>query len=231
MRSYKTEGIIIKRRNFGEGDRILTVLTKTYGKIQVKAPGVRKITSRRSSHIELLNIAFLSLYRNSYSFFPIVTEAEAQEEFLSIKKSLKKIGFAYYICELIDSLCAQNQENRRVFFLVKETLFKLANSKNDYAQEFRSRHSGESAQRTTPESPSFKIMRDSGRAHSSLARMTEGGESLSIIGNFEDELLVTLGFLPRQHKLLDKRTFIESILEKKLKTRRLLPLFLSNNER
>ena len=62
-RAYKTEAIIIKRRNFGEADRILTILTKNYGKIQVRAPGVRKITSRRSSHIELLNFSSLTLYR------------------------------------------------------------------------------------------------------------------------------------------------------------------------
>ena len=43
MRSYRIEGIIIKRRDFGETDRILTVFTKTQGKISVIAKGVRKI--------------------------------------------------------------------------------------------------------------------------------------------------------------------------------------------
>ena len=52
-----------------------------------------------------------------------------------------------------------------------------------------------------------------------------------VIDDFEDELLVALGFLPRYHKVYDKRIFIESILEKKLRTKRLLPLFLNNNER
>ncbi|PIZ97846.1 MAG: DNA repair protein RecO, partial [Candidatus Levybacteria bacterium CG_4_10_14_0_2_um_filter_35_8] len=55
MNSYKTEGIVIKRRNLGEADKILTIFTKRYGKIQVKAPGIRKINSRRSPHVELLN--------------------------------------------------------------------------------------------------------------------------------------------------------------------------------
>lgn len=101
---------------------------------------------------------------------------------MSIKNSLKKIGYAYYICELIDILCAQSQENRRVFFLARDTLFQLSNNIGN----------------------------------------------TSAIEYFEDELLVTLGFLPRTHKLIDKRNFIESIVEKKLRTRRLLPLFLDN---
>ena len=185
MRAYKTEGIIVKRRNFGEADRILTVFTGNYGKIQARAPGVRKITSRRSSHIELLNLTLLTLYKSSHSSLPIVTEAQTQEEFSSIKNTLRKIGFAYYICELIDRLCAENQENRRVFFLVRDTLFRLASN--------------------------------------------IGGDS--VIENFEDKLLVLLGFLPSSHNLRDKQVFIESILERKLRTTRILHLFLSDEER
>lgn len=200
MRNYNTEAIIIKRRNFGEADRVLTVLTPNYGKIQVRAPGVRKITSRRSSHIELLNLTLLTLYKSSHSFLPIVTEARMEEAFLPIKRTLLKVGLAYYICELIDSLCPQSQENRKVFFLVRNTLFILSN----YS------------------------LGSNGTASDAVESMQQS--SNEAIDYFEDELLVTLGFLPKQHKLVDKRAFIESILEKKLRTRRLLPLFLSNNE-
>lgn len=125
IRSYKIEGIILKRKNFGEADRILTVLSKESGKISVKAPGVRRIKSRRSAHIELLNYSQLTLYGRSKTFMPIVTEAQTLEDFASIKKNLKKIGYAYYICELINGLCPDNQENRSVFFYLKSTLFSL----------------------------------------------------------------------------------------------------------
>ena len=60
MRSFKTEGIVIKRRNFNEADRIITVFSKRNGKINIKASGVRKITSRRSPHLELLNYSIFS---------------------------------------------------------------------------------------------------------------------------------------------------------------------------
>lgn len=128
MRTYKTEGIIIRRRNFGEADRILTVFTKHQGKIRIKALGVRKIISRRSSHIELLNHTFLSLYRGRS--LPILTEAQTLSDFSKIKSDLKKIGFAYHICELVDGLCPENQENRLIFFLLEETLRRLSQDDN-----------------------------------------------------------------------------------------------------
>ena len=41
MSLLKTSGIVIKQVNYGEVDRILTILTKDVGKIQVMARGVR----------------------------------------------------------------------------------------------------------------------------------------------------------------------------------------------
>jgi len=251
MRSYKTEAIILKRRNFGEADRILTTLTPNYGKIQVRAPGVRKITSRRSPHVEPLNISIFSLYKSSRSLIPIVTEAQCLEDFSSIKNNLGRIIFSYYICELVDELCAENQENRRVFFLVRDTLLRLASFKVNAIQESFSRHSGplrpprlgeagQPAASPRGESASEANLSRTSLRHGDsgcggtvwhpLIRMTDSEKGLSIVSDFEDELLVSLGFLPRQHKVYDKRTFVENILEKKLNTRRLLPLFLDNSE-
>lgn len=124
MRNFKTEAIIIRRRNIGEADRILTVFTKDYGKMQIKASGVRKIISRRSAHVELLNHSMLTLYKGPTS--SVLTEAQTFESFSSIKNDLQRIGFAYHICELIDGLCPEGQENRALFELLKNTMQRLS---------------------------------------------------------------------------------------------------------
>ncbi|MBI4089364.1 MAG: DNA repair protein RecO [Candidatus Levybacteria bacterium] len=183
MRTQKIEGIILKRRNLGEADRILTVLCKESGKIYIKAPGVRRIRSRRSSHIELLNLSKLTLYASSRSFMSIVTEAQTLEDFSSIKSDLYKIGYAYYICELINSLCVENQENRNVFLLLR----------------------------------------------SALSDLNQDGNENDIVKNFEKNLLKTLGFWleARLLETQDSRRVMERLLERKLKTVRLMPLFAS----
>jgi DNA repair protein RecO (recombination protein O) len=137
MRSFKVEGIIIKRKNYGEADRLLTVLTKNNGKIQVKATGIRRIPSRRSAHVELLNHSVLSLYRGKT--YAILTEAQAIDNFSPIKDSLEKMGLSYHLCELIDGLCAENQENTKVFYLLKDSLSTLCinnTSANSSVREF-----------------------------------------------------------------------------------------------
>ena len=82
MRSFRVEGIVIKRKDFGEADRILTVFTRHQGKIQVIAKGVRKINSRRSAHVELLNHCILNIHEAK---LPILTEAEALNHFSPLK--------------------------------------------------------------------------------------------------------------------------------------------------
>lgn len=124
MRTYKTTGIIIKRRNIGEADRYITIFTKEQGKIQIKAKGVRKITSRRSGHVELLNYGICNLYKGQGT--PILTEIETINAFQGIKRDLQKSGFAYHICELIDGLCPENQELDTVFLLLLDTLERLS---------------------------------------------------------------------------------------------------------
>src|SRR3989344_5210920 len=122
MRSFRVEGIVIKRKDFGEGDRILTVFTKQKGKIQVIAKGVRKVISRRSPHTELLNLSVMGLYSGRML---ILTEASTIDSFSDIKNDLKKATYAFYVCELVDGLLAENQEHKQIFDLIKRCLFEI----------------------------------------------------------------------------------------------------------
>ena len=179
MRTYKAEGIVIKRRDFGEADRYITLFTKEHGKISVKALGVRKLTSTRSPHVELLSHCFFSLYRTQTN--PILTEVKSVDSFELVKGDLTKIGFAYHICELVDGLCAEHQENEAIFSLLLETLGRLCSNENIAV----------------------------------------------VVHQFEIELLRQLGFWPKEQKLQGKEipVVIERILERKLRSLRLLPRF------
>lgn len=128
MRSYKTEGIILKRINYGEADRILTAYTKYYGKVKILAKGVRRIKSRRGPNVELFNqtVLFLAKSKN----FDLLSEAEVKNSFPLLKKNLKKVAYAYQVCELVDCLCPEKQEHRRVFDLLTDTFNQLTVTSN-----------------------------------------------------------------------------------------------------
>lgn len=113
-------GFVVKRVNLGEADRFVTLYTKNNGKVEVLAKGVRKISSRRSSHIELLNLIRFNSIKTAKNF--IMTEVELVNSFEKRKNTLKQCEVAFLVCELIDSLCPYVQVNQELFLKVYEFL-------------------------------------------------------------------------------------------------------------
>lgn len=113
-------GFVLRRVNLGEADRFVTLYTKDNGKVEVLAKGVRKITSRRSSHIEPLNLIRFHSVKTSKNF--ILTEVELLDSFQSRKADLQQCEIAFFVCEVIDKLCPVGQSNRDVFQLLSDFL-------------------------------------------------------------------------------------------------------------
>lgn len=205
MRNFRTEGIIIKRKDFGEADRILTVMTRDYGKLKIKATGVRKITSRRAAHIELLNHTVLHLYKGNT--FSILTEAKMLDDFSAIKENFNKVGFAYHLCELVDGLCPENQENRNVFDLLQKTLSELSGQTDVPLPQY---------EYATAEIDDYTLG-TFGLGVKDAPRVPH--EQNGTLHNFEFSLLSELGYWNRENEFTNTHELIEDILERKLKSR------------
>ncbi len=120
MNGYKTEGVVLKRSNFGEADRIITLFTKHYGKITGLAKGIRKLTSRKRGALEIFNqVAFFATKGKGME---IITEAEVLNPFSGWRKDLKKVGVAYELCEMVDKLTAEGTEQAEVYELLVAAL-------------------------------------------------------------------------------------------------------------
>jgi len=120
VKTYKVEAIILKRQNYSEADKILTVFSKEKGKLKVIAKGVRKITSRRAGSLELFN--HLSLVVCEGKGLDSIIEVNVINSFPSWRVNLRSIGVAYYLCELVDRLTVDGQEHMAVFFVLLESL-------------------------------------------------------------------------------------------------------------
>jgi DNA repair protein RecO (recombination protein O) len=119
-RLYRTEAIVIKRSDFGEADRLLTLYTPDLGKIRVIAKGVRKPTSRKSGHVELFTHAQLLVARGRN--LDIVTQAETLHAFRPLREDLLRTTYAYYAAELLDRFVKEGVENKPLFDLLLATL-------------------------------------------------------------------------------------------------------------
>lgn len=57
MRQLVTQGIILRRTDYGEADRIITLLTPDMGKLTLMAKGVRRVKSKLAGGIELFSVS------------------------------------------------------------------------------------------------------------------------------------------------------------------------------
>lgn len=136
-RVYTLEGIILKRRNVGEADRILTLFTKQYGKIRVLARGVRKVSSKRAPYVEVFNRVIATLHKGKG--MDTLTEVSPIASYEPIRKDLMRVGAAYYLCELIDGLLPSEQPHEDVFMLLCEAFTALTTVKKERIEVLRER--------------------------------------------------------------------------------------------
>lgn len=120
VRVYRTEALILRRSDFGEADRLLTVLTPERGKLRLVAKGARKPSSRKSGHVELLSHGqyMVAVGRE----LDIITQAETLEPFLPVREDLGRTTYGQYFAELADAFTAERDENRPLFYLLKDAL-------------------------------------------------------------------------------------------------------------
>lgn len=139
MKSFRTNGIVIKRFNFGEADRILTILTDRLGKVSAMAKGVRKIKSKMAGSLEPYMLVDLQLHEGKT--FYIVTAAAITEVFKNIHSDIKKTAQAYFVGELIDKFLAENQKAEVIFEISREVLRKIDSYQNSHCEELVTKQS------------------------------------------------------------------------------------------
>lgn len=122
-RTYHAQAVVIRHKEYGEADRILTLYTLEHGKVQAIAKGVRKLKSRKAGHLEpFTQVAlFLAKGRN----LEVVSQAEAIRTFPNIRANLKLTALAAYVVELLERFTFEEGENRQLYNLLVETLIRL----------------------------------------------------------------------------------------------------------
>jgi DNA repair protein RecO (recombination protein O) len=121
---YKTQGIIIKTSNSGEVDRLITIYTKEFGKLLLKAKSVRKNQAKLKGHLELFLYSHLIVAPGRG--LDIITGAETIEGFSRLRKNLPSLAAAYYLSELVDKLVAGPERDENIWQLLLGS-FKVIN--------------------------------------------------------------------------------------------------------
>ncbi|MCP4356581.1 MAG: DNA repair protein RecO [Chloroflexi bacterium] len=119
-RTFRSEAIVLKRIDFGEADRLLTLYSREQGKIKAIAKGARKPQSRKTGHVELF-------MRSKFLFakgknLDIITQAEMVEPYAALRTDLVRMTYASYAVELLDRFTVEEDKHVDIYQLLAEAL-------------------------------------------------------------------------------------------------------------
>lgn len=123
QRLYRVAAIVLKRRDQGEADRLLTVLARERGKVTLLAKGVRRQASRKAGHVE--PFTYVELLVAKGRSLDLVTQAETIEAHRHLREELWRSAWAYYVVELVDAFIQDEDPHQLLFDLLLETLGRL----------------------------------------------------------------------------------------------------------
>lgn len=127
--TIKTEAVVIGEKELGEDDKLFSLYTKNFGKIDVLGKAIRKPKAKLRGGFQILNLVSVEFVRGKS--FNIATDAIIKDEFLEIKKEPKKFRFALYLSDLLEKLINGEERDERIWKLLLETLENLKIFKND----------------------------------------------------------------------------------------------------
>ena len=116
-RRYVTEAIVLSRFDYGEADRILTLITPGGGKIKAIAKGIRRQKSRIGGSLE--PFAELRVALAQGRTFEIVTQVSVVHPWLNLRDDLVSFGTASYMAELANGTLEERHAAESVYVLLK----------------------------------------------------------------------------------------------------------------
>ena len=119
-RNYSSEGLVLASKRYAEGDRILVIYSKNYGKLSVIAKGVRKLKSKKRGSLEVFS--HINFAANRTKGIDIITEVQIINSFRRIRENLKKTAVAFFLVETVGRLTRDEEKNEDVFFLLTKYL-------------------------------------------------------------------------------------------------------------
>ncbi len=119
----RTKATVLRRTNYGEADRVLTLLTEQ-GIYSAMAKGVRKEKSKLAGAVELFTISDVTLHQSRNNKLYILTSAKMLEHYDQIVYKLSELELAAMIMKQIGKY-AENSSGPEYFNLLREILSAL----------------------------------------------------------------------------------------------------------
>lgn len=117
------QGIVLRVTDYNDRDALLTVLSRSYGKLTLKARGLRRKNSPLIAPCQLLAYGEFTLfeYRGQYT----INEAHSIELFQGLRRDLTKLSLGTYFAQAAELISQEDLPNPELQSLLLNCLYAL----------------------------------------------------------------------------------------------------------
>jgi DNA repair protein RecO (recombination protein O) len=123
---YRDQGVVVRTIKLGEADRIVTLLTRSQGKVRAVAKGIRKTASRFGARLEPTSHVALQCYRGRE--LDIVTQVETIDAHRALREHYGCLTHAVSMLEAVDQVALEREPNHALYRMLLGALRTLAES-------------------------------------------------------------------------------------------------------
>jgi DNA repair protein RecO (recombination protein O) len=116
--SLSTPAIILRAINYGESDRVVTLIGRNTGRLSALARGARKSQKRFGGGLGLCSVGEAGLRERHGAELLTLERFDVQESYASFATDVARMAHAAYVAELVSKLCAPRQVEPEVYDLL-----------------------------------------------------------------------------------------------------------------
>lgn len=113
MSLYNLEAVVIRSRNLGEADRLITLYSRQRGKVRAVARGARRPRNRLRAGAEVFTHGDYLLFANKG--LDTISQCGIIESYRKIREDLVKAAAGAYVLELFDALTEEGEPKGDLF--------------------------------------------------------------------------------------------------------------------
>ncbi|HVO83036.1 MAG TPA: DNA repair protein RecO [Syntrophobacteria bacterium] len=125
MWTRRSNAVILRTRDYGESDRLVTFLSHAQGKLTGIAKGARRSKRRFVHTLEPLSLVHLTYVERAPSSLVRIDASELTNPFTALRQDLTRVGYASVGVELVLELAPEREANPSLFALLAQYLERL----------------------------------------------------------------------------------------------------------
>ncbi|MBR4153578.1 MAG: DNA repair protein RecO [Selenomonadaceae bacterium] len=120
METFTVEAIVLDTKNFGDSNKVVTLFSKEYGKLEANAYGCRRSRSPISGAMQMFNHISAELSRGSQ--VDTIREADILNFYDALTKDLERLAYASLFFEIVNRMTLPHEQSLETFYLLKNSL-------------------------------------------------------------------------------------------------------------